>query len=92
MTLGKNWAIEHIFYPKREKRLPEVLSLEEVDQFLTCIPNMKHRALLVTAYAAGLRLSEVACLHATDIDSKRMVIRVQQGKELASYCTSFSCY
>lgn len=79
-TLGTDWAIEHIIYPKSEKRLPEVLSLEEVSDFLDGIPNLKHRTMLVTAYAAGLRLSEVACLGVTDIDSKRMVIRVQQGK------------
>ncbi len=79
-TLGKDWAIKHIPYPKRGRTLPEVLSLEEVAQFLKPIENIKHRAMLVTAYAVGLRLSEVASLQVTDIDSKRMVIRVQQGK------------
>jgi len=80
VTLSKDWALAHIVYPKGEKRLPEILSLEEVDQFLKPISNIKHRAMLATAYSAGLRLSEVASLRVNDIDSKRMVIRVQQGK------------
>lgn len=80
VTLGKDWAIEHIVRPKGPKRLPEVLAAEEVVQFLAPIVNIKHRAMLVTAYAAGLRLAEVACLRVTDIDSKRMVIRVVAGK------------
>lgn len=79
-TLEKDWAIKHIPYPKRGRKLPEVLSLEEVAQFLKPIENIKHRTMLVTAYAVGLRLSEVASLRVSDIDSKRMVIRVQQGK------------
>lgn len=79
-TLGKDWAIDHIIRPKGPKRLPEVLALEEVGQFLDPIQNIKHRAMLVTAYAAGLRLSEVARLRVADIDSKRMVIRVVAGK------------
>jgi site-specific recombinase XerD len=79
-TLGKDWAINHIPYAKRGTKLPEVLSLGEVAQFLKPIENIKHRAMLVTAYAVGLRLSEVASLRVADIDSKRMVIRVQQGK------------
>ena len=80
VTLGKDWAMEHIVRPKKERRLPEVLSLDEVGQFLDPIANIRHRAMLVTAYAGGLRLSEVASLRVSDIDSKRMVIRVQQGK------------
>lgn len=79
-TLGKDWAITHIVRPRGEKRLPEILSLDEVAQFLDCVSNLKHRAMLVTGYAAGLRLSEVAALKVSDIDSKRMVIRVVQGK------------
>jgi len=80
VTLGKDWAVEHIVYAKRPKTLPEVLSLEEVAEFLEPVTNIKHRAMLVTAYACGLRLMEVASLRVTDIDSKRMVLRVQHGK------------
>lgn len=80
VTLQKDWAIQHIVRPKSPKRLPQVLALEEVAQFLDPIKNIKHRAMLVTAYSAGLRLSEVARLRVVDIDSKRMVIRVVAGK------------
>lgn len=80
VTLDKHWAINHIIYPKRPKNLPMVLSPEEIAQFLDSISNIAHRAMLATAYAAGLRLSEVAALRVTDIDSKRMVIRVEHGK------------
>jgi site-specific recombinase XerD len=57
-----------------------VLSPEEVRGFLAAIGNVKHRAALMTAYAAGLRASEVVALRTHDIDSKRMVIQVRQGK------------
>jgi integrase/recombinase XerD len=57
-----------------------VLSLDEVAQFFRALTNIKHRAILMTAYSAGLRTSEVTRLHVTDIDSKRMVIHFQQGK------------
>jgi len=80
VTLGKKWAVEHIVYAKKPKTLPEVLSLEEVAAFLEPVINIKHRAMLVTAYACGLPLMEVASLRVADIDSKRMVVRVQQGK------------
>jgi site-specific recombinase XerD len=80
VTLGKDWTLKHVAYAKVPKTLPEVLSLDEVAQFLEPIENIKHRAMLVTAYAAGLRLMEVASLQVRDIDSKRMVIRVRQGK------------
>jgi site-specific recombinase XerD len=80
VTLGKDWAVQHIPYPKKPKRLPEVLSLDEVTRFLESITNLKYRAILMTAYAAGLRTSEVVKLRVKDIDSGRMVIRVEQGK------------
>lgn len=80
ITLQKDWAVEHIPYPKKPKRLPEVLSLDEVFRFLEFITNLKYRAILMTAYAAGLRTSEVVKLRVKDIDSARMVIRVEQGK------------
>jgi len=79
-TLQKDWAIKHIPYPKKPKRLPEVLSLEEVFRFFESILNIKFRAILMTAYATGLRTSEVINLRVKDIDSARMLIRVVQGK------------
>ncbi|MEW6737251.1 MAG: site-specific integrase [Acidobacteriota bacterium] len=80
ITLGKNWTIDCIPHPKKEKKLPVVLSQEEVVRFLQAITDIKHRAILMTAYSAGLRTSEVTHLHVSDIDSKRMLIRIQQGK------------
>jgi integrase/recombinase XerD len=80
VTLGKDWAVRHISYPRRPRKLPVILSLAELQQFFEAIPNLKHRAALMTAYAAGLRVSEVVALKITDIDSQRMVIRIEQGK------------
>jgi len=65
---------------KSEKRLPQVLSVEEVEQLFLHVANKKHRVLLMTAYSAGLRVSEVVRLKGTDIESKRRLIRVDQGK------------
>lgn len=79
-TLGKEWALPYIPAPKREKKLPVVLSQEEVSRFFEHLPNLKHRALIITAYATGMRVSEVVSLRAADIDSDRMMIRVEQGK------------
>ena len=79
-TLGREDMVPHIPYPRGERRLPVVLSVEEVRRFLAAIRNVKHRAALTTAYAAGLRVSEVVGLRVGDIDSQRMVIQVRQGK------------
>ncbi|MEW6735518.1 MAG: site-specific integrase, partial [Acidobacteriota bacterium] len=75
ITLGKDWDFDRIPIPPKEKKLPVVLSLAEVAQFFGAITNIKHRAILMTAYAAGLRVSEVCALQIEDIDSKRMLIR-----------------
>ena len=80
VTLGKDWAVRHIPYPRQLRKLPVILSLAELQQFFEAIPNLKHRAALMTAYAAGLRVSEVVALKITDIDSQRMVIHIEQGK------------
>jgi integrase/recombinase XerD len=79
-TLGKKWVLDDLVSPRKPKRLPVVLSPDEVAQFFQAIPNLKHRAILMTAYAAGLRVSEVVSLHVADIDSQRMVIRIRQAK------------
>jgi len=65
---------------KTPKHLPEVLSREEVNRLIFSLSNIKHRILLMTAYSAGLRVSEIARLKPQHIDSSRMVIRVEQGK------------
>ncbi|MGA3093242.1 MAG: site-specific integrase [Terriglobales bacterium] len=81
VTLQKDWDFQNIIpAPKRPQTLPVVLSPEEVIQFLDCVESRKHRAILTTCYAAGLRVSESVALTPPDIDSKRMVVRVQQGK------------
>jgi site-specific recombinase XerD len=79
-TLGRDWVIQHIPCPKKPRKLPVILSLEEVSRFFDAISNIKHRAIVMTAYAGGLRISEVVSLRISDIDSQRMVIRVEQGK------------
>lgn len=62
------------------QRLPEILSREEVEGLFVAAGSLKHRVLLMTTYAAGLRVSEVCALKVSDIDSERMTIRVEQGK------------
>lgn len=66
--------------PKKPEKLPVVLAEEEVVNLILNTPNLKHRALIMTAYAAGLRVSELVNLKIDDIDSKRMMILVRQGK------------
>lgn len=80
ITLQKDWAITHIPFPRTERKLPVVLSLSEVAQFFAALTSLKYRAILMTAYGAGLRTSEVCRLRVADIDSNRMVIHVRQGK------------
>jgi site-specific recombinase XerD len=80
VTLKRDWALDDIPIPKKPLKLPVILSPEEVEHFLECIGSLKHRTLLTVAYAAGLRVSEATHLKVTDIDSQRMVIRVEQGK------------
>jgi site-specific recombinase XerD len=80
VTLGRDWVINTVPFAKLEQRLPVVLSPEEVARFFEAVPGRKYRALLMTAYAAGLRVSEVVALRLEDVDSQRMVIRVRQGK------------
>ena len=80
VTLRQADLPERIVYAREPQKLPVVLSTEEVVRFLEAVPSLKCRAALTTAYAAGLRASEVASLKVADIDSSRMVIRVELGK------------
>jgi site-specific recombinase XerD len=81
VTLKKNWALEEVIpAPKKPQKLPIVLSPDEVMQFLRAVGSTKHRVILTTCYAAGLRISEAIRLRPPAIDSKRMVLRVEQGK------------
>jgi len=80
VTLGQAEVPERIAYAREPRKLPVVLSADEVVRFLEAVPALKTRAALTTAYAAGLRVSEVVALKVGDIDSGRMLIRVEQGK------------
>ena len=80
ITLKRPWAPDDIAMPRKPFKLPVVLSPEEVMHFLASIDNRKHHAILTTAYAAGLRVSEATHLKVADVDSQRMVLRVDQGK------------
>jgi integrase/recombinase XerD len=80
VTLERQGVLQRIRCPKKPKKLPTILSPDEVTRVFTAVESLKHRALLMTAYAAGLRVSEVASLRVDDIDSQRMVLRVRQGK------------
>jgi site-specific recombinase XerD len=80
ITLKRDWAVEEIPMPRQPFKLPVILSPEEVMHFLASVGNHKHRTLLTTAYATGLRVSEATHLKVTDVDSQRMMLRVEQGK------------
>ena len=80
VTLGRPEIPERIAYAREPRRLPVVLSADEVVRFLEAVPSLKSRTALTTACAAGLRVSEVVALKVADIDSGRMLIRVEQGK------------
>ena len=81
VTLKRPWVVEDdIPAGHQAKKLPVVLSKEEVARFLGAVDNLKHRVMLTVCYATGLRISEAIRLKPAAIDSKRMVIRVEQGK------------
>jgi site-specific recombinase XerD len=81
VTLRREWNLDDVIpAPKTPKKLPVILSPEEVLEFLGCVRLNNHRTILTCCYAAGLRISEAIALQVTHIDSQRMVIRVEQGK------------
>jgi site-specific recombinase XerD len=80
VTLERDWVSAKLPFQKRPRKLPTVLSIEEVTRFLASVSDGKMRAVLITAYAAGLRVFEVVALRVRDVDSKRMVLRVADGK------------
>ena len=79
-VLKRGEVVADIRGPKRVRHLPVVLSVEEVSRFFAAVVSYKHRMALMTAYSAGLRISEVVNLQVKDIDSARMVIHVREGK------------
>jgi integrase/recombinase XerD len=80
VTLQRPWDGMEIPVPKAERKRPAILSREEVARLFEVTSNRKHRALLMTTYAAGLRVSEVVRLRVCNLDSQRMLIRVEGGK------------
>src|ERR1700687_4035827 len=79
-TLGRADIVNHTQFVHEPRKLPVILSPEEVARFLDAAPGLKYKAALSVAYGAGLRVSEVVALKVSDIDSERMVIRIEQGK------------
>jgi len=82
ITLERPEALRRMSRVRKPQKLPQVLSVEEVERLLAGSSNPKHRAALAVAYGAGLRASEVVHLKIADIDSERMIVRVVQGKGL----------
>ena len=79
-ALKRPQVTDQVVFAREPRTLPVILSQEEMGRFLAAAPTLKYQAALSVAYAAGLRVSEVACLKIGDIDSSRMVLRVEQGK------------
>ena len=79
-TLRRHFLAEHIPFPKSPRRLPIILSPEEVTQLINSARNLYHRTLLMTLYSTAMRRAELCQLKVRDIDSQRMMIRINQGK------------
>lgn len=79
-VLGKEWEQFKIKRPRQETRLPSVLSQEEVEKMIAVTTNIKHKAILLLTYSAGLRRKELQQIKPNAIDSKRMIVKISQGK------------
>ncbi|WP_088224897.1 tyrosine-type recombinase/integrase [Desulfosporosinus sp. FKB] len=79
-VLNYNWSDDVIIRPKRQKKLPYVLSQNEILSITDQLSNLKHKAILLTTYSSGLRISETLSLRVSDIDSENMLIRINDGK------------
>ena len=80
ITLKREWVVDKIPYPKQTTKLPVILDKTEVQSLFSATENIKHKAILMLTYSAGLRVSEATHLAVSDIDSTRMLIHVRQGK------------
>src|SRR6478609_1627636 len=80
VTLNRPELAKQLSFMREPRKIPVVLSPEEVARFLEAAPSSKYKAALSVAYGAGLRVSEVVALKVSDIDSERMMLRVEQGK------------
>jgi integrase/recombinase XerD len=79
-TLRRNFRAEYIPFPKFRKRLPTILSPEEVGRLIDSARNLYHRTLIMTLYSTAMRRAELCRLKVSDVDSQRMMIRIAQGK------------
>src|SRR5690242_16131198 len=79
-TLKRAYMHEHLPMPKRQRPLPSVLSVNEVQQLIDSASNLYHRAMLMTLYSTGMRRAEMCRLKVEDIDSDRMIIHIRNGK------------
>ena len=79
-VLKREWNAFKIKRPRREKKLPEILSQEEIQKMISCTKNIKHKALIMLAYSSGMRRQEIQQIKPSAIDSSRMQIHVVQGK------------
>ena len=80
VTLGRANAARHLTFVREPRKIPVILSLDEIARLLEAAPGPKYKAALSAAYGAGLRVSEVVALKVSDINSKRMLLRIEQGK------------
>jgi site-specific recombinase XerD len=80
VTLRRPKLVEALHFPKVPHRLPDILGADEVRRLLEAVSPPKHRAVLMAAYGAGMRISEACSLRTTDIDSQRGVIHIREGK------------
>jgi integrase/recombinase XerD len=80
VTLDRGGLARHLTFVREPRKMPVVLSPEEVTRLLEAAPGPKYKAALGAAYGAGLRVSEVVSLKVPDVDSKRMLLRIEQGK------------
>jgi site-specific recombinase XerD len=80
VTLEMPWQREDFPRARLDHKLPVVLAPEEVERFFSHVTGVKNRAVLITCYASGLRISEAVALHIGDVDSQRMLLRVEHGK------------
>lgn len=80
ITLGRDESVDGVPCARTRRRVPVVLSQEELQRFFAATTNLKHRAIFMTMYGAGLRVSELVSLRVEDIDSARMLLRVREGK------------
>ena len=92
ITLGRDERFDRLPCARERKRLPVVLSQDELQRFFAVIRNVKHRAMFMTAYGAGLRVSELVSLRSDDIDSARMLIRIRSGKGQKDRYAKLSVY